>query len=332
MDKLVSYALYLTLLSIGLLAWMYLFCRKRFKECRYSRYWDKDLFLQLLGYSGYSMLVNGADMAVKQGVSIFFNKYGGLNANAGLGVATNVQTKMWGFLLSFGQSYSPQIIKSYAAKDKDYFNKLLYSSSKFSYFLYSLIAFPIMLNVDYLLDLWLVEVPENAGLFVNLMIGFSIFESFGNPLITAVHATGNLKVHQIMISIIKILVLPVSWILLRNGYPISSVLVVYMLANLVCAIARVVWMHYLIGLEIKDYCIKVIWPILYVTAISTILPLLLSYKTQNPLVTLAATTLSFAVIYTGCIYLIGMDRTEKDIIAGMLGRFLPFFKRKNGTE
>ena len=73
-DKLVAYALYLTLLALGILIWVYLYCRKRFPECRYSRYWDKKTFLDLMGYSGYSLLVNGADTAVKQGISIFFNK------------------------------------------------------------------------------------------------------------------------------------------------------------------------------------------------------------------------------------------------------------------
>ena len=328
-DKLVAYALYLTLLALGILIWVYLYCRKRFPECRYSRYWDKKTFLDLMGYSGYSLLVNGADTAVKQGISIFFNKFGGLVANAGLGVATNVQNKMWSFLLSFGQSYSPQIIKSYAANDRDYFMKLLYSSSKFSYFLYFLIAFPIMLNVDYLLDLWLVKVPDNAGLFVNLMIGFSIFESFANPLITAVHATGNLKVHQIMISCIKIMILPVSWLLLRNGHPVSSVLVVYMLGNLVCAVARIIWMHYLIGLDIKDYCLKVMWKILYVTALSTALPLFMAVRLESPLAKLLATSLVFVAIYLLLIYFTGMDTTEKDILRGMIRKLFPNPSKKS---
>lgn len=322
-DKLVAFALYQTLLALGILGWMYFYCKKHFAECKYSRYWDKTLFLKLLGYSGYSMLVSGADMSVKQGISIFFNKFGGLVANAGLGLATNVQNKMWGFLLSFGQSYSPQIIKSYAAGEKEYFHKLLYSSSKFSYFLYFLIAFPIMLNVDYLLDLWLVDVPANAGLYVNLMIGFSIFESFGTPLITAVHATGNLKIHQILMAAIKLMVLPVSWLMLRKGQPVGSVLAVYMLANLVCAIARIIWMHYLIGLDIKDYCSKVMWRIIYVTALSTALPLLLASRLDNPLAMLVASSLSFVVIYIAVIYLTGMDRDEKDIANGLIRKFIP---------
>lgn len=329
-DKLIAYAIYLTLLTLALLIWMWLFCRKHFAECRYTRYWDRALFFKLLGYSGYSLLVNGADTAVKQGISIFFNKFGGLVANAGLGIATNVQNKMWSFLLSFGQSYSPQIIKSYAAGDRDYFMKLIYSAGKFSYFLYFLVAFPIMLNVDYLLDLWLVEVPENAGLFVNLMIGFSIFESFSNPLVTAVHATGNLKVHQIMISCIKITVLPVSFILLRHGHPVSSVLVVYMLTNLVCAVARIIWMHYLIGLDIKDYCVKVMWRIIYVTALSVMVPLLIASRLDSPLTKLLITSAVFVAVFAAVIYFTGMDTSEKEIFGGLVRKVLPnSFKRYN---
>ena len=237
---------------------------------------------------------------------------------------------MWNFLLSFGQSTSPQIIKSYAAGDRDYFMKLLYSASKFSYYLYFLIAFPIMLNVDYLLDLWLVEVPANAGLYVNLMIGFSIFESFGNPLITAVHATGNLKVHQIMISCIKIMVIPVSLILLHHGMPVSSVLVVYMLTNLVCSVARIIWMHYLIDLDIKDYSLQVLWRIVYITIISVILPLFLASRIDNTLISLLVTSLSFATIYLTSIYFLGVNKAEKNMLDNIIRKIFPrFHTREN---
>ena len=134
-------------------------------------------------------------------ISIFFNLFCGVVANAALGIANQVNAQLNNFLQNFSQSYRPQIIKSYAAGDNRYFMNLLFSAGKLAYFLYFALAFPIMLNIDYILSLWLEEVPENTGLFICLIIGYSLLDSFSEPLWCSVHATGNLKVHQLLMTL-----------------------------------------------------------------------------------------------------------------------------------
>ena len=146
-DKLITYAFLQLLVTILITLWMIGYCRWNFKESRYKLYWDTKLLKKLTNYSGLSLIVNIADVAVIQSISIFFNLFQGLVANAALGIANQVNSQLNQFLGNFSQSYNPQIIKSYAAKDYHYFMTLIYSAGKLSYLLLFGVAFPISFKV-----------------------------------------------------------------------------------------------------------------------------------------------------------------------------------------
>ena len=232
-DKLVIYAILQTLVTVIVFIWMFFYSQRHFSECKYRYYWDWGLLKKLLNYSGLSLLVDVVDIAVIQSISIFFNIFSGVIANAALAISNQVNAQLVSFLNNFSQSYYPQIIKSYAEKDYTYFMNLIFSASKFSYFLYFGIAFPIIINIKYLLRIWLTTPPLQTEFFLCLIIGYNIFDSFSQPLWGSVHATGKLKTHQLLMGGIKSLNIPVSYLLLKLGYPIISVLCVYMILNII---------------------------------------------------------------------------------------------------
>lgn len=326
-DKLIAYAALQVVVSIAVFGWMFIYCYKNYEETHYKWYWDGRLLKILSKYSGFSLLVNLVDVAVIQSISIFFNIFSGVVANAALGIATQVSGQINGFLSNFSQSYAPQIIKSYASEDKTYFMKLIFSTSKISFFLYFGIAFPVMLNIDFLLDIWLDKVPENAALFLCLIICYSIFDSFSQPLWNSVHATGNLKVHQLLMGSIKIMNIPISYILLKEGFPVYIVLVVYVCLNIVCAVTRIWWLTHLINLDIKKYYQTVIGSIVKVTLISIPCPLLLSQILDNGFVHLLFSSAIFIVVYVFTIYRTALNYDEKIIVNELLGRLQKIVKK-----
>lgn len=314
-DKLITYAALQVLVSLSIFIWMFIYCRHHFEETHYHRYWDAKMLKYLTKYSGLSLLVNMIDVAVLQSFGIFFNLFCGVVANAALGVANQVNSHLNGFLQNFSQSYRPQIIKSYAADDWQYFMNLLFSAGKMAYFLFFACAFPIMLNIDYLLSLWLSEVPENTGLFICLIIGYSLLDSFSEPLWCAVHATGNLKVHQLLMGGIKVMNIPISYCLLKIGFPIYIVLVVYVTMNLLCTVTRIWWMTHLIKLNATKYCHEVIWNITKITIFAIPIPLLMKYIIgDNNIYGLFAETLVFWLFYATIIYHFSLNEKEKGIV------------------
>ena len=244
-------------------------------------------------------------------------------ANAALGIANQVNSHLNRFLQNFSQSYRPQIIKSYAAGDRTYFMNLLFSAGKLAYFLYFACAFPVMLNIDLILSLWLTEVPENTGLFICLIIGYSLLDSFSEPLWCSVHATGNLKVHQLLMGGIKLMNIPISYCLLKIGAPIYIVLVVYVTMNLLCTVTRIWWMTHLIQLNANKYCQEVIWNIIKITIFAIPIPLLMKYIIgDNNVWGLFAETIVFWLIYMTIIYRFAMNTKEKAIVHQFKERLL----------
>lgn len=328
-DKLVLYALLQLGVSVVIFFWLVMYCAVRFRECRYIRHWDSGLLKKLTRYSGWSLIVNMVDLLVLQAISIFFNVFYGVVANAAYAIANQVNVHLNYFNANFTQSYNPQIIKSYAAKEYGYFMKLLYSASKLTFFLYFMVAFPVMINIRYLLRLWLVNPPQMTEVFLCLIIGYSLFDSFSAPLWQSVHATGNLRTHQILMGAIKVMNIPLSYALLKAGCPIYCVLVVFVALNAVCAIVRIIYLRWLIHLDTLDYVKKVVWQMLKIVIISIPIPLLIMYLCgDNRPMNLCLTSVSFYLLYIPGIYLLALNAKEKALAKGMIGKLVEKVRRK----
>ena len=61
-----------------------------------------------------------------------------------------------------------------------------------------------MVNIHYILRLWLTEIPPYSEVFVQLMLLQSLIHVLFNPITTIVNATGNIKLYQIGTFIILI--------------------------------------------------------------------------------------------------------------------------------
>lgn len=135
---------------------------------------------------------------------------------------------------------NPQITKSYAKGDLKYLMFLLFQSSRLSYYILLLLSLPIIIETDYILHLWLKEVPEHTVLFVRLVLLFALSESLSSPLITAMLATGKIRDYQLVVGGVQMLNLPVSYYLLRIGMIPESVVVVAIVFSQCCLVARLV--------------------------------------------------------------------------------------------
>lgn len=328
MDKLILYAVLMFVVALILLMWYVVHCLRNFEECHYKFVWDGGLIKGMLKYSGWSVIVNAVDVSVNQSVLFFFNIFFGVVANAAMGVANQVNGHLTNFLNSFTQSYNPQIIKSYAAGEQNYFIKLIFSTSKISYFLLLMASMPIMLNIDFILDLWLKNPPNGSSTFVILVIAYALVDAYSAPLWTGVHATGNLKVHQILMSSIKILNIPLAYMLLKMGCPAWTALALKAGLNIVCSIIRPCYVKHLYGLPLSKYMAQVWGKVYLVTAVVLPLPIFLASRFEPSWTRIFITSSVFFVIFFPVVYGIGLNKEERVLVGEMiLKKFGKFFKR-----
>lgn len=217
------------------------YCIRQFPECKLHLKWSHSIFYSMLKFTGWNMFGTVAWLLKDQGVNILMNMFGGPVANAARGVSCQISGAVQGLTAGFQSAVNPQITKRYAANDSETTCRLLCESSKISYFLLFIITLPVMMEADFILKLWLVEVPPMAPLFTRIILIESLLSALGNPMITSLMATGNIKWYQIVVGSSLLLIIPVAYLFLKGGRGIETPLIVSALFIMFGDVLRVVF-------------------------------------------------------------------------------------------
>ena len=159
--------------------------QEKYDECHFRFFWDKDLFYSLISYSGWNLFGAMAGVLNNQGINILLNIFFGPLVNASRAIAYRVNDAVNQFVLNFLTAVRPQITKQYAAGEIANMLKLVFQSSKFSYFLLLLLSMPVLLETGFLLEIWLKETPQYVIMFTRLVIITALIDSLAYPLLTA---------------------------------------------------------------------------------------------------------------------------------------------------
>lgn len=317
-DKLKTYAIlyFLTVLLIFLINFLY--SRINYKESKFSWYWSKPMFNEMMGYSIWSLFGSISGVARNQGINILLGMFFDPVVNAARAIAYQVNEGINQFSNNFFTAVRPQITKKYAAQEKIDMMILVFRSSRFSYYLLLIFALPIMLETQYIIDIWLVEPPVHSVLFTRLVILTSMIDSTGYPFSTAINATGKVKIYQIFTGGILILTLPIAYLFLKIGYSPESTMYVAIFISIAAQVSRIVFMKKLHNISVRAYFKEVVIIILSVTVFSSGIPYFvqnfMQYGIIRFLVVLTLSILS-SVLF---IYIIGITKIERNLIVKLI--------------
>lgn len=305
-DKLVFYAILMCSVAVIVRLAYSNYCKRHFNECSYHFHWDKNLLKNMFGFAGWNFIGAASSVLREQGGNIVINLFCGPAVNAAKGIASQVNGAITGFVTNFMIALNPQITKSYASGDKEYMMTLIYQGARLSFYILLFLSLPVIINTHYILVLWLKLVPEHTSLFVQLTLICALSESISNPLITAMLATGKIRNYQIVVGGLQLMNLPISYICLKFGCMPESVLVVAIVISQCCLAARLYLLRSLIGLSSIQYLKKVYLNVLGVSALSVMLPCLLSMYMDESFVSFILITMVSMVctcvveLYVGC--------------------------------
>ena len=319
-DKLIAYSFLYTIIPI-IIAYVYkVYCNHYLETTHYHCFWDKKTFKELFGFSGWSLFGSLANLSAQQGLNILINIFYGVTVNAAAGIANQVSANVYGFISNFQTAFQPQIVKSYAANEINRFFKLIFQTSKFSYFMVIILVIPILFTINELLDIWLKDVPEYTAGFCRLILIMMVVEAVSAPLWMSVHATGKIRNYQMLMAVLMFLNLPVAYFFLKFGYSPYSVWYVRIAVNIIVLISRCVYIKYNIGFPLSQYVRQVIMPILKVTIMALPIPMLI-YKFSSILgINFILIGLISFVVTLITTYFLGLDKQEKDLINNFIRR------------
>lgn len=329
LDRLIFYSSLLLLNSLIDRAVYGIYCARNFEECKYQRIFDKSLLKDMFGFAGWNFI--GASSAVlrDQGGNIVINLFSGPAVNAARGIAMSINNAVVGFANNFMTALNPQITKSYASGDYDYMFKLIYQGARLSYYMLLILSLPIIMNTQFILQIWLGQVPEHSAFFAKLVLVFAMSEAISNPLVTAMLATGKIRNYQIVVGGLQMMNLPVSYVCLRLGAIPETVLIVAIIISQCCLAARLVMLRGLIQLKPYDYLKKVYLNIIKITICSVLLPALLYVIMGNDTWILFITNVILCVFCTALTeYYIGCSPKERLFVSEKANQLKKKFLKK----
>jgi O-antigen/teichoic acid export membrane protein len=267
-DKLVLYASLTVVVSIILLVVYYIYCRLKFNIINFKIYKDKSLLKEILAFSGWNIIGSAASVLCNQGINIFINRFFGVAVNAAMGIANTANNAIYSFLSNFQTAFNPQIVKSYAQNDKEYLWDLIFKTSKYSFFLLYFIILPFLVNIDFILALWLADVPHYANIFILWLCIFTLIDSLSGSLWMLVEAEGNIKTYQIVVGVSGLAVIPLTYIAFRLNLPSYSGLIIHDIQLICFFIWRLFYLQKWMKFPVRNYLKKVIIPVIIIIIIS----------------------------------------------------------------
>lgn len=325
-DKLIIYAILLLALQLFIRICYLIYCRRHFPEVNVRLSFEKHRFKEMFAYSGWTSLEFLAVAGYTQGLNVLLNIFFGPVVNAANAIAVQVQGAVNRFISSFQMALNPQITKSYASNNFDYMHKLVLYGSKYAFFLMLILGYPVFINVEYILTLWLGNVPQHTVVFVRLMLIISLVGSLRNSLHPALHATGRIRKVQIIETITLLMIVPVSYAILKDG--VRSPEVVFYVFLIIKIIAYAFYVYYIlpmIKMKISTYLRIVVWPIVLIVIIMGVLFVMCSPKMD--IVYLINSSLSSVCVVLFLIFCLGLRNEERRFLKVQVSNFYHKLKK-----
>jgi len=326
-DRLMTYAFLVCSTGIVILLIHKVYCNRTFAIANFRYCKDKDLFRRFLEFSGWSALGGVANVSKNHGTNILINIFHGVVVNAAMGIATQVNIAISMFVGNFQTAFNPQIIKSYSAKDYDYFMRLIFRTSKVSFYLLFFFVLPLYINAGFVLQIWLNTVPEYTVMFTQLILLSSLITAIAGPLLMSIQATGDIKKYQLIISGFIFANLPLSLLFLWIGFSPVWVLVIRTSLDAFILVWRIFFLSRRINLPILGFFREVIIPILIVAGLSASVSVFVRNLFAGDWSRLLASCI-ISIISIGClVYMIGLSRQER----ALLNNWIKAKTRKNNA-
>lgn len=310
-DKLIILSI-LTLLVQLFIRYIYtLYCHRHFPESYFQFRFNKTLFKEMFGFAGWSFWGNLAAILYTQGLNMMLNIFFGPIVNAARGIAVQVQSAVQQFVGGFQTALNPQITKNYASNNLPQMHSLMFRSARFSFLLLFFLSLPVLMETNFILTLWLKTVPDDAVVFTQIMICISLIYTTANPCVIANQATGKVKIYQMVVGGILLLILPISYVVLKLGAPAYSVFIVHFCIESVAQFSRMYMLRNLIHLPLWQYMKNIYIPIVSTVAIAIILPLVVRLQFAEGWLRFLAVGFTCVLSVGASSYFIGFTKQER---------------------
>lgn len=322
-DSLITYGVLITLLSIAHRSALKWYCKSNdsvFKDTVVNKIkTDEGITKSLLSFSGWNLLEAIGIIVARQGTIFLINIFFGIAVNAALGLATVVNNQLKQFSSSFLMALQPQIFKRFGKEGLARQEFMIFLPSKMGIILISFLIVPILCEVDYILGIWLIEVPPFTAIFIKLILFLTLLRQISYGLIISFQAHGQIKELQIATFIFYLLNLPVSYTLYKLHFPVYTIFLVTIFLEFIILLIRLSLARKILNLNIPKYVFGIVIKSAFIIVVLYGLGILIVRSLDPSLLRLSIVIIQNTIILGIFSYFALLNYHERQIVKNIIG-------------
>lgn len=264
-DKLLIYSVLMVVITIIDYSLFFFYSKLKFPSVSRMHMPVRGCFSEVGQFAGWTLLDTFSSVVNRQGYSVLLNKFFGPTINSAFSVSRQLEGHIYSVSAAVVNSIKPQILKSHGAGDEQRMFRLSLTAGKFGFFMMSIITIPLLIMMPDLLHIWLNKVPNYTVSFSRLLIVACMVEQLTRGLVYANQAVGNIKWFSIIVSSLRMIALPLSWVVLLFGFSPKSAIIVFVICETIGSLSRAVVLSLISSFKIsrffKDVLAQVIAPV-----------------------------------------------------------------------
>ncbi len=323
-DHLIIYSVAMFIVSVGNLLFSIWFVRTRYPHIRFRRHLDRTALRPMLRYSAWEIFGLMGMTLKGPWFQTLINIVYGVAVNAAMGIGMTVSGAVTGLSFTLSSAFKPSITKNYAARGVEGMRDSVVTSTMLCMLLYGVVGVPLIVELPYVMHLWLTDVPEYAEAICMAQLVLNVVLMAYLIPAEALKSMGNNKGLNLMQCVEGGLVLLLVWvssrwlgaspvvasIIFRAGITVNFAVTLWLLARHtdMALIRRIMWrpITVVIGIEVAA------WAIL--SSLSALM--------EPGIVRLVAVCAGSIVLFTVMAYLCVFDRNQRAMMRAVAASWM----------
>lgn len=270
------YAIGMSSLTLFSLTFYTIACFKQWPSVvKYKWYGGKKEYKEIVFFNNYVALGAFSYLSRTQASTMLVNYFFGTLVNSAFAIAYVLENHCVKFVSNIGAAATPQITKNYENNNTKSV-RLTELLNRLSIYLMLLFIVPLSLELDFVLNIWLRDVPEGAFFLCQLTLISALARVCFGGLDKLIQASGKIRWFQIISSVVELSCIPICFILYKSGLPDYTVIIAYTISTLVNYCISLVMMQRILGFNVLEYLKSLFPPVLLVMGL--LIPLILFYS------------------------------------------------------
>lgn len=220
----------------------------------------KRIVQEVSSFTLWTVFSSVCNIIRSNGQDILLNLFYGVTMNAAYGISKQVTGATTGVVGQFFLASRPQIIGHVSRKEDTRALQMAQSVYKISLLLMALFSIPMIVEMPFVLTLWLKNVPENATVFCRFALVSALLLMSTQGFNALIEGVGKIRAYRFATGLCSLAAFPIAYLFLKNGYPpyaifigiiISDILLVLVMVHFAVHFTELTWASYFTEIPLK---------------------------------------------------------------------------------